>query len=156
MKKYWIALSFVMGCILTTNAQYKVAVGVRFFDGPALTGKFSVGGNRAVEALLSGFGRGLKGTAMYQWHATAFGTNQWRWYYGVGGHLGASPNRRWIDGHNVPDPDFHLGADGILGIEHTFKEIPLNISADWKPEFNLINHTGLVLPIFGASARLAF
>lgn len=139
-----------------SNAQYKAAFGVRFADGPQVTAKFATGNNQAAEALLGGFGRGLKGTLMYQWHNGAFGTNQWRWYYGLGGHMGASPDRNWRNDKYGPDAVFHIGADGILGLEHTFREIPLNISADWKPEFNFVNYTGLVLPVFGFSGRLAF
>ncbi|MGR3810919.1 hypothetical protein [Jiulongibacter sp. NS-SX5] len=156
MKKLITTILLLTGLSLGAHAQYKAAFGVRFNGGPALTAKFATGNNEAAEALLSGFGNGLKGTLLYEWHNPAFGTNQWRWYYGLGAHLGASPDRNWRNDRPGPDGDFHVGADGILGIEHTFREIPLNISADWKPEFNFVNYTGLALPVFGASARLAF
>ena len=155
IKKYLITLLLGIDFATFTQAQYKAAFGVRFIDGPAISAKFSTGGNEAAEALLGGFGRGLKATLMYQWHNPAFDSNQWRWYYGAGGHMGASPYRRWYRDRPAPAADFHIGIDGILGIEHTFDEIPVNISADWKPEFNFVNYTGLVLPVFGVTARLA-
>ncbi len=152
MKKITVFTLLMIACSFSVLAQYKAAVGIRFHGGPAVTAKFNTGGNTAAEALLSGFGRGLKGTLLYEIHQSAFGTNQWRWYYGFGGHMGAAPKRR---GYEPLGTEFHVGADGILGIEHTFREIPINLSADWKPEFNFINYTGLALPVFGLSARLA-
>jgi hypothetical protein len=34
-----------------------------------------------------------------------------------------------------------IGIGGILGLEYNFNEIPINISIDWKPAFNIIGHT---------------
>ena len=68
--------------------------------------------------------------------------------------MGTTPVKR--KHYEGVDPFFHVGSDGIIGIEYTFQEIPVNISADWKPEFKFINYTGLVLPLFGLIARLAF
>lgn len=153
MKNLICTCLFVLA-LNAANAQYKTAVGIRFSDGPAVTAKFNFDSNKAIEALLGGFGNGLKGTVLYEIHNTAFGTPQWRWYYGFGGHMGSTPVKRKY--YDEFDPFFHVGADGILGIEYTFKEIPVNISGDWKPEFNFVEHTGLVLPLFGFSGRLAF
>lgn len=156
MKKLVILTLLLMAASLSSKAQYKAAFGVRFSGGPAVSMKFSTDNNEAAEGLLSGFGNGLKGTLLYEWHNSAFDSNQWRWYYGVGAHLGASPDRNWRNDRPGPDGVFHVGADGILGLEHTFREIPLNLSIDWKPEFNFVNYTGLALPVFGATGRLAF
>jgi hypothetical protein len=154
MKKQLLVFGFIFCTYFSVQAQYKGAVGIRFSDGPAVTAKFSLGGSAAAEALLSGFGNGLKGTLLYELHNPAFNSSKWRWYYGFGGHMGASAVRRKY--YHSEIAEFHVGVDGILGLEHTFSEIPLNISADWKPEFNFINYTGLVIPVFGLSARLAF
>ena len=146
---------FGLACSFNSLAQnpYKMALGVRYFYGPDLSAKFSLKGNTAAEALLGGFRNGLKGTLLYQWHNPALGGNAWRWYYGFGGHMGASPERRFFRRGPYAAGRFQVGVDGILGIEHSFRELPLNISADWKPEFNLLHNTGLDIPIFGFSAR---
>lgn len=153
MKKILFTLFFV-GMAVIGQAQYKVAVGIRLLDGPQVTGKFALGGNKAAEALVGGFGNGLKGTLLYEIHQSAFNSNQWRWYYGAGAHMGASPVRR--KNYDAPAAVFHMGVDGIIGLEHTFNEIPLNFGIDWKPELNFVNYSGVYLPNFGLSFRLAF
>ncbi len=35
-----------------------------------------------------------------------------------------------------------IGIDGILGLEYTFDEIPLNLSLDILPSLNLIGSSG--------------
>jgi hypothetical protein len=34
-----------------------------------------------------------------------------------------------------------IGVDGILGLEYNFSEVPINISIDWKPAFNLVGYS---------------
>jgi len=36
----------------------------------------------------------------------------------------------------------NVGIDFILGLENNFKEIPFNISIDWKPAYNLTGYSG--------------
>ncbi|WP_341225826.1 hypothetical protein [uncultured Arcticibacterium sp.] len=156
MKKHIIILSLIILTSISAKAQYNGAVGVRFTDGPAVSAKFNVWGSSAFEVLVGGFGNGLKGTFLYEIHNPAFNSSRWRWYYGFGGHAGSSPVKRKNYDPVYNGEVFHLGLDGIVGLEHTFTEIPINISADWKPEVNFVNYTGLVLPVFGFTGRFAF
>ncbi|MCP9763531.1 hypothetical protein EGI31_11240 [Lacihabitans soyangensis] len=136
----------------SATAQYKYAFGARFDGSPGITFKVNKGKKASLEALLNSFGNGAKGTLLAEWHQKAFSTGQWRWYYGVGGHAGAANryrNRYYYDNY------VQVGADGILGLEHTFSEIPLNLSVDWKPELNFINNPGLYVTNVGFSARFA-
>ncbi|MCP9770219.1 hypothetical protein EGI22_20125 [Lacihabitans sp. LS3-19] len=148
--KYFVL--FFLFITISASAQYKYAVGARFDRTAGLTFKINKGRGPGAEILLNGFGNGLKATALAEWHEKAFSTGQWRWYYGFGGHMGVASNyhKRYYDDNYI-----QVGADGILGLEHTFTEIPLNISLDWKPEFNFVNNTGLYLPNFGLSLRYA-
>jgi hypothetical protein len=111
-----ISICFLVIVSTAANAQYKTAVGLRFSDGPEVTGKFNLGSNKAVEAILGGFSHGLKETLLYEIHNTAFNTPQWRWYYGFGGHMGTTPIKR--KHYDRIDSFFHVGADGIIGIEY--------------------------------------
>lgn len=154
MKKVCSILLLIMSATVA-QAQYKAAVGVRFDGIPNFTAKINTKGNAALEILLGGYKGGLKGTMLYELHHPAFGGNGWRWYYGAGGHVGNGLYRRYYNDRNY-NGEFQLGADGIIGLEHTFTEIPLNLSVDWKPEFNITANPAVVLPVFGFSARLAF
>jgi hypothetical protein len=48
-----------------------------------------------------------------------------------------------------------MGIDGILGIEYTFDDAPINLGLDLKPSLNLFGYTGLWAE-FGLSARYVF
>jgi hypothetical protein len=150
--KQKILLMIYMLLPLFTTAQYKLAVGARFDDNQGLSIKINKNKAISPEILLSGYGNGLEATFLAEWHQKAFTTGNWRWLYGVGGHIGSASQYRK---KTYEDRFFQLGADGILGLEYTFNEVPLNLSIDWKPEFNVVNNTGLYLPIFGFSARFA-
>ena len=148
--KYLIGILLLFS--LSTSAQYKYAVGIRFDRRPGITFKNNKGTGTSLEAMLHGFGNGAKVTLLAEKHQKAFSTGHWRWYYGAGGHLAAASRyRKW----EYAEPLTQVGVDGILGIEHTFSEVPLNISLDWKPEFNFVNYTGLYLDNVGLSLRFA-
>ena len=137
---------------LSTTAQYKYAFGARFDGSPGLTFKANNGKKASLEFLLNSFHNGAKGTLLAEWHQKAFSPGQWRWYYGIGGHMGAA-NRfhdQYYNGNYM-----QIGGDGIIGLEYTLSEIPLNLSVDWKPELNLLNYSGLNVYNVGFSARFA-
>lgn len=147
----WVGLSLS----LPSNAQYRTAVGVRFNNAPSLTIKHHLTKNNALEGLLMGYGNGLTATLLYEIHQGT-GEKGLRWYYGAGGHLGVwREGRRRYGPYYVGEGGFHLGVDGILGIEYTFSGAPFNISLDWKPAFQLIGNPGLYLGDVGLSLRFA-
>jgi len=46
--------------------------------------------------------------------------------------------------------------DGILGLEYTFSEAPINLSLDWKPEIELTPYNGFIPGEGGFSVRYVF
>ena len=85
----------------------------------------------------------------------AFGVDRLNWYFGFGGHIG------FWDGHDVKWAKDNrsytvIGIDGILGMEYNFNEIPINLSIDWKPVFNIIGHSGFWGDSGGISIRYIF
>lgn len=63
------------------------------------------------------------------------------WYFGVGGQLRyqtftydyrykVNGNSQWYYATGDRVTDFDLGADGVLGLEYTFKEVPLSLFLD--------------------------
>jgi len=102
-----------------------------------------------------GYGNGLTATLLYEVHQ-GMGEKGLRWYYGAGGHLGAwRDGRRRYGPYYVGEGGFHMGVDGILGMEYTFSGAPINLSLDWKPAFQLIGNPGLYLGDVGLSLRFA-
>ena len=56
------------------------------------------------------------------------------WYYGVGAHVGM-----W-DADDV-DGKIWLGVDAVIGLELKFPSVPLALSLDYRPGFNLLPDT---------------
>jgi hypothetical protein len=142
MKKLIITFSLVVIMISAASAQdYNNAIGVRggLFSG--LTLKHFIGDRAAIEALLETRWSGLGVAGLYEIHANAFDVDRLNWYYGVGAHIG------FYNGDNTPwgtaSTSYSLvGLDAILGIEYNIPDIPVNISIDYKPVFNIIGFTG--------------
>ncbi len=138
-------------------AQYKNAVGLRFNGGYGITFKHNKSSKTALEGILSGYGHGINAALLYEIHNADKKTPGFRWYYGAGGHIGI-----WRDYHgrawwyDETRSGVALGADGILGIEYTFSEIPLNLSLDWKPAINIIPRPDIFVGDVGLSIRVPF
>ncbi|MGX5820582.1 hypothetical protein ACWKWU_20460 [Chitinophaga lutea] len=125
-------------------ADYHTALGVRV--NPWLVGftaKHFLQGPHAIEGIVSHYfpnGDDFSNvtlTGLYEYHWNVFGHSEWNMYAGGGAHLGFW-NNRWYDndGRRQRDTKAVAGLDGIFGVEYTFKNIPLNLSADLKPFFN--------------------
>jgi len=156
MKKILPVLIAVLCIMSAVNAQdYKTGVGLRggFFNG--LTVKHFVKSNSAFEGLLFSRWKGLEITGLYEVHAPAFQTDRLKWYFGGGGHLGFynGDNTTWGESGNYYT---NIGIDGILGIEYSIKEIPLNIGLDWKPEFNIFGWREVWYDAVALSVRFIF
>ena len=156
MKKLIIIAVLLFAILTLSNAQdYNTGIGIRGGLYNGLTIKHFLSQKSAAEFLLDTKDRGFAITGLYEIHANAFDTPRLNWYYGIGGHVG------FWNGDNVSwasDSDSYtvIGVDGILGIEYNFEEIPINISLDWKPAFNLIGYSGFWADGGGFSIRYIF
>lgn len=141
MKKLLLAIVAVFALSMTANAQNH-ALGVRLGGGQGYGAELSyqhgLGGNRLEFDL--GLHNGDHHTAfsltgIYQWTGeigSGFG-----WYAGVGARLGY-----WSYDDNVnSDSDVAIALAGQLGIEYTFKPVPIQLSLDIRPCFYLIPNT---------------
>lgn len=142
------AIFFASTATQAQDAGYKNALGVRL--GPStpviksgLTYKHVLNNNNAIEAILS-FGDGIGICGLYEIHKPLAGVENLQWLYGVGGYAGFQNSISYI------------GAAGIVGLDYKFKDIPLNISLDWKPELNIIEKVGFEASTVGFSARFTF
>jgi len=157
MKKLLFVLSLSAIISLSVSAQdYKTSLGLRAGYPYGLTIKHFMGKSNAVEGILASSYNGFVATALFEnehWTGSYPGL---KWFWGVGAHVGF-----WNSGNNPRLPATYdggsiIGLDGILGLEYTFDEIPLNLSLDVLPSVNLIGDVGFG-GIFGAlSIRYVF
>jgi hypothetical protein len=145
MKKL-IVTGLIAFCLVSISLaqDYKTGIGVRggFEDG--LTIKHFTREKSAFEFLLASRWSGYEITGLYEVHNQAFDVERLKWFVGFGGHVGFWNGnytyRYWGEqGTNYTV----VGLDGILGLEYSFKDVPFNLSLDWKPAFNFIGYTGL-------------
>ncbi|HUX94794.1 MAG TPA: hypothetical protein VMV47_03610 [Bacteroidales bacterium] len=134
---------------IAINAQdYNTGVGLRGGTAWGLTVKHFVSQKNAFEGFLYAYQHGFNVTGLYEIHNKAFDVDNLRWYFGFGAHVGSYDE---ADIH-----DFVLGPDGVIGIEYSFTEAPINIGLDWNPYFNIIGNEGFK-PASGAiSIRYIF
>ena len=160
MKKI-ISISLIIAALsFTTTAwaqAYKSGIGVRLSSAQAMVNnsisfKHFLNERSAIEALFS-FGDPLAIGALYEVHKP-FSTEGIQWFYGGGGYLGFvktfNPNK------NRNETDVNLGAQGVLGLDYKFANLPLNLSLDWKPELNLVSDINFEPAAIGFTARFIF
>ena len=145
MKKLIYVLPIALLALNTggfAQSDYKSALGVRAGVPVAGTFKQFISTASAIEVdagfwhdpVSYGFTYFTFG-AMYQYHFPIPAVEGLKWYVG-GGALAQfySYNDNWGD-HKPSSTGFGLNAVG--GIDYKFKNIPLNLSADWTPIFFL-------------------
>ncbi len=140
MKRLIIVLLFAFTVFSQSYAQeYNTGIGLRggFFSG--LTVKHFLDPQNAIEGILSSRWHGFDLAGLYEVHNPVLNVIGLNWYYGAGAHMG------FWDGDDVDwgnDDNYTvIGLDGILGIEYSFTEIPVNIGIDWKPALNVFGHS---------------
>jgi len=157
MKKIVLALTMIISMTALSNAQdYQKAIGIRggYYNG--ITAKMFLGEKSAVEGILATRWSGFNVTALYEiYNDNAFDVDRLNWYYGVGGHIGFW-NGAYTSWNDPSGSYIAIGVDGIIGIEYNFEEIPINISLDWKPGFNLIGTRNFLYDGGAASVRYYF
>jgi hypothetical protein len=142
MKKIYFILFLAIMFQINSNAQdYKTSLGIRAGLPVGATLKHFLNETNAIEAILASRWAGFVATGLYEFENWTGEYPALNWYWGAGAHVGA-----WSEGYN-PRLDYSysgavIGIDGILGLEYTFDEIPLNLSLDLLPSINLIGSTG--------------
>ena len=156
MKNIFILFAFLTIGLTGFSQDYSNAIGLRGGSSNGITFKHFVSEKAAIEAILTTRFGGYGLFGLYELHVPIKSVDRLNFYYGAGGHIGSyngAKDNRWFKGtenHTV------LGVDGILGIEYNFTEIPINLSIDYKPAFNLIGHTGLWADEGALSLRFIF
>lgn len=149
--RFTLLLLLFAGLSQTATAQdYKSAVGLRLGYPWSVSYKTFLGGsNKAVEVYA-----GYRGFTGYNWfsvngaylvHRDIDSVDGLQWYFG-----GGAGAQFW--GYDVEN-DFTSGTfsiSGYLGLEYTFEDAPIAITADWVPTYFLGSNIGFGFNSFGA------
>ena len=158
MKRIIFVSLFTTAIAFAASSQsYKTAVGVRLSSSAAMVNnsislKHFLNERSAIEALFS-FGDPLALAGLYEVHRP-FSTEGLQWFYGGGGYIGFV--KTWNPAKNQNETDVNFGAQGVIGLDYKFANIPLNLSLDWKPELNLISDINFEPAAIGFTVRFTF
>jgi hypothetical protein len=151
-----LSILFISGASMA-QGDYSTGIGLRGGYPAGLTVKHFLSDQDAVEGLIGAYYRGLMITGLYERHMDAFGEERLNFYYGAGAHIGFLNyynNHPFLKDGNGSGA--LIGVDGILGLEYNFEPVPINISVDWKPAFNLVGYTGFWVDNGAFSVRYIF
>lgn len=138
MKKVFLSAFMLIGLAFSAQSQNfsKNALGLRLGDndgfGAELSYQRGLNAKNRLEIDL-GFRNSnnvdaIKLTGLYQWVWKIDGG--FNWYAGFGGGIGS-----WsIDNNNFKDDGTYAFVAGDLGIEYNFKEAPIQLALDIRPE----------------------
>jgi hypothetical protein len=132
----------------TTAQDYQHQAGIRLgsFDQVVSTGftyRYHFDSKKAVEAIVNLNERVAIGT-LYERFEPFNEVAQLQWFYGAGAYVG----------FNRTD---NVGLLGIIGLDYQFPgTLPVNLSADWKPELNVVKNVSFRASTVAFSIRFSF
>lgn len=149
MKKFLLIVLLSCCAFLFSNdtqaQDYDLAVGARFGNGLGFSAKKTLNDRAKLEGILYLGGFNSFGvTGLYEITKNISDIDELTWYYGGG-----------LTAFTGYDAGLALGLDGIIGIEWNFSNIPLNVSADFKPTiFGVGTEATKVFPGIGTSTAI--
>jgi hypothetical protein len=158
MKKSIVVILIAFCFLSVSTAQdYNTGIGLRAGFSNGLTIKHFISQKSALEGILSSRWRGFELTGLYEVHNQAFNTERLKWFIGFGGHVGFWNGDYTYKYWGERDRNYTvIGLDGILGLEYSFVEVPISLSLDWKPAFNLSGYSGFWVDGGALSIRYIF
>ena len=127
MKKF-IAIIVALFCFATVSFAQPKAIGVRGTFGAELSYQHYVGGANFLEFDLGLFNHFLSSAVVYDFNLVNLGENA-SIYGGPGAFFSIHPDGSYI----------YAGLVGQIGIQYNFPTIPLQISLDWRPQFDFVH-----------------
>ncbi len=141
MKRLILILGFVFLGVFAVNAQYNAAIGIRGGLSSGITYKNVMGGS-AFEVIAATRYRGLNLTLLFERQNNINEVPGLYWFYGAGGHVGFWQVSRYNPWFETDGDYIVVGVDAIIGLEYVFDVVPISLSIDWKPAFNIVGYTG--------------
>jgi len=159
MKKilFVLGIALALGIGNLSAQDYKTALGVRLSSANAMQNnsisiKQFISEKMAIEGLFT-FGDPLALGALVELHKP-LAPEGLSYFYGAGGYISFIKKVNPNTSKTVTDPNF--GAQGVIGLDYKFNNVPLNISLDWKPELNIVSNINFEPAAIGFSARFTF
>lgn len=126
-------LAILLMCLFTMalsemNAQnYNSAIGAKLGYGLVASYKKFLNEKAAVDLFAGIHWGGLAAGAYYELHYDIQSVDRLQWYWGGGASITTWNNSVFDQGYS------QLGISGVVGLDYSFEEFPLNVSVDWAP-----------------------
>lgn len=115
--------------VASSQAQdYKSAIGGKLGYGLIASYKTFLNESSAVDIFGGIRWGGFVVGAYYLKHYPFPSVDNLKWYWGAGASF-----TTWDYGYVGYDNYYELGISGVIGLDYTFEDIPLNLSIDWAP-----------------------
>jgi hypothetical protein len=142
MMKKLFTISAIL--LMFSSFTFGQEIGIRFGEvtggNVAVDGVFSLGQFSRIHGDISFGNNGIGVDLLWDFIYQPLSGEAFKWYAGVGPFL------------NIQDP-FGLGVVGELGLDYHFNNVPISISADWRPSFRIIENTDFDVVGFGLNIR---
>ena len=144
MKRLLLVIFCITSLTFQASAQeYSTGVGVKLGGTTGFSLKHFLLDQEAVELIVGERWRGTQIIVLYEIHEYAFDVPGLYWYYGGGGHIGFWDGRRDAPWDRDRGTFVGIGLDGVLGVEYDIETIPITVSLDVIPAFNIGGYTGI-------------
>lgn len=167
IKTIGLLLLLITACDQSFGQQYDRSAGVRLGGSSGLTFKKFIVDEQAFEMIISNRREGIQLTGLYMMHQpmhVSFNENFF-FYYGVGGHIGAEKHGDISKIYSNSDPTIFtyenksfltLGIDGIIGVEYRMLSVPITLSLDLKPYVNYVGMRKVKADFWDASIAIKY
>lgn len=136
MKKFLLVVTVVLGMAAVAAAQPR-ALGIRAGYGAEVSYQHTLGAANFAEIDLGWSVGAFNAGLAYDFQICPVGP--FNFYAGPQAYIGFGG---YAEGDGPKDTKLWAGVGAQLGLEYCFEEIPLQLSLDWKPSFNLVPATG--------------
>jgi hypothetical protein len=132
MKKI-LFLGVLLISAFSFSQSYKMAIGLKggYPTLGGLNAKKMLTRSTAAEFSIGGYGGGLYLSGLFEIQKPLPEPNGLDWYLGAGPTVGFGTNT------------FYLSANGVIGLDYTFQDFPLNIALDSGPVIQLIGSNSI-------------
>lgn len=156
--KYLLTFALILVAYLSYGQGYKTGIGLRAGTFSGVSVKHSISNVNSIEGMLTTTWGGAMLSGVFQWNNPInhedIKEGNLNWYYGIGGSFGNHD----YDFDNRPDREYDLifGPTGMLGLEYTFEDLPLNFSLDWQPVFDIVEEPHFLMSNAAFTFRFVF